>query len=84
MKKHLSEGKGCCKDIAISVKVSESHLYTPGLPDLGPDYCLYIEAPFILLPAPVIQDDGLYTSFIAHAPPFKREALFLQYQNFRI
>ncbi|WP_449386641.1 HYC_CC_PP family protein [Chitinophaga tropicalis] len=83
MKKHSVESKGCCKDIATNVKTSESHLYSSVLSDIGFSDALHHELTFNFLLLH-LQESVLYTSYPAHAPPFQKDTLFLQYCNFRI
>ena len=85
MKRHLSDNKGCCEDVVINVKSTESHISSPTLfvPDSN-SYIQYLPPAFPHLISVIFETPTLYARYLANAPPLINQSLLILYQNFRI
>lgn len=83
MEKHSQSSKGCCKDISVCLKATDSHnsslVYSNASlsPVLAPVF-------FCVVQGIILDDQTIDTISWAHGPGLLKKPLYLQHRNFRI
>ena len=83
MQKHTGESKGCCTDISIVIKASDSHTFSQTVYDIRA-FAYIIPATQFINTSINVSSAQTENVFRAQGPPLLKNPLFIQFRNLRI